>query len=38
MELSLDDDFEMITVKVKGMDAKYMWEIMGIYRAPNEDI
>ena len=27
----------MITVEVKGMDPKYMWEITGIYRAPNED-
>ena len=26
----------MIAVEVKGMDPKYMWEIIGIYRAPNE--
>jgi hypothetical protein len=32
----LDDDFEMIAVEVKGMDPKYTWEIIGIYRAPNE--
>ena len=32
------DDDEMITVEVKGMDPKYMWEIIGIYRAANEDM
>ena len=37
-ELWVDDDFEMIAVEVKGMDAKYTWEIIGIYRAPNEDM
>jgi len=26
----------MIAVVVKGMDPKYTWEIIGIYRAPNE--
>ena len=26
----------MIAVEVKGMDPKYTWEIIGIYRAPNE--
>ena len=38
MELWVDDDFEMIAVEVKGMDAKYTCEIIGIYRAPNEDM
>jgi len=28
----------MIAVKVKEMDPKYTWEIISIYRAPNEDI
>ena len=28
--------FEMIAVEVKRMDPKYTWEIIGIYRAPNE--
>jgi hypothetical protein len=28
----------MIAVEVKGMDPKYSWEIIGIYRAPNEDM
>jgi hypothetical protein len=28
----------MITVEVKGTDPKYNWEIVGIYRAPYEDI
>ena len=26
----------MNTVEVKGMDPKYTWEIIGIYRAPAE--
>jgi hypothetical protein len=34
----LVEDFEMIAVEVKGMDPKYKWEIIGIYRAPNEDV
>jgi hypothetical protein len=28
----------MIAVEVKGMDLKYSWEIIGIYRAPNEEM
>jgi len=28
----------MIAVEVKGMDPKCVWEIIGIYRAPNENI
>ena len=28
----------MIAVEVKGMDPKYMWEIIGVYRAANEDM
>jgi len=28
----------MIAVEVKRMDPKYMWEIIGIYRAVNEDM
>ena len=35
-ELWVDEDYEMIAVEVKGKDPKYMWEIIGIYRAPNE--
>jgi hypothetical protein len=38
MELWVDEDFEMIAVEVKGMDPKYSWEIIGIYRAPNKDM
>jgi len=34
--LWVDEDFEMNTVEVKGMDPKYTWEIIGIYRAPAE--
>jgi hypothetical protein len=28
----------MIAVEVKSKDAKFTWEIVGIYRAPNEDM
>ena len=28
----------MIAVELKGSDPKITWEIVGIYRAPNEDI
>jgi len=37
-KLWTDDDFEMIAVEVKGRDPKFTWEIVGIYRAPNEDM
>ena len=37
-ELWVDDDFKIIAVEVKGTDPKYTWEIVGIYKAPNEDI
>ena len=37
-ELWVDDDFEIIAVEVKGTDPKYTWEIVGIYKTPNEDI
>jgi len=32
------DDFEIIAVEVKGSDPKCKWEIVGIYRAPNQNI
>ena len=31
-------DFEMIAIEVKGRDPKRIWEIVGIYSAPNEDM
>ena len=37
-ELWTDDDFEMIAVEVKGRDPKFIWDIVGIYIAPNEDM
>jgi hypothetical protein len=37
-ELWVDEDFEMIAVEVKGTNPKYTWEIIGIYRTPNEDM
>jgi len=32
-----DEVFEMITVEVKGRNPKFSWEVVGVYRAPNED-
>jgi hypothetical protein len=37
-ELWTDEDFKIIAVEVKGRDPKFTWEIVGIYRAPNEDM
>ena len=37
-ELCTGEDFEMIAVEVKDRDTKFSWEIVGIYRAPNEDM
>jgi hypothetical protein len=37
-ELWTDEDFEMIAVEVKGRDPKITWKIVGIYRAPKEDM
>jgi hypothetical protein len=34
----VDDEFEILAFEIKGSDPKYTWEIVGIYRAPNEDI
>ena len=36
--LWVDDNFEMIAVEVKKIDLSFAWEIIGIYRAPNEDM
>jgi hypothetical protein len=32
------DVYEMIAAEVKGRDPKIAWEIVGICRAPNEDM
>ena len=37
-ELWVDEDFEIITIEVKGGDPKFTWEIVGISRAPNDDM
>jgi len=37
-ELWAEEDFEMIATEVKFRDTKFTWEIVGIYRAPHEDI
>jgi hypothetical protein len=34
----VDENFETIAVEVKRMDPKHTWEIVGIYRAPCEDM
>ena len=37
-ELWADEDFEMIAIEMKGRDPKFTWKIVGIYRAPNDDM
>jgi hypothetical protein len=37
-ELWTDEDFEMTAVEVKDRDLTFTWEIVGIYRAPNENM
>jgi hypothetical protein len=36
-EVWVDELYEMTAVDVKGRDPKTPWEIVGIYRAPNEN-
>jgi len=33
-----DEGFEMTAVEVKGGNPKFAWEVVGVYRAPNEDM
>jgi len=33
-----DEVFEMIAIEVKGRNPKFAWEVIGIYRAPKEDM
>jgi len=33
-----DEVFEMIAVEVKGRNPKFAWEVVGVYRAPDEDM
>jgi hypothetical protein len=37
-ELWADEDFEMVAVKIKGRNPKFTWKVVGVYRAPNEDM
>jgi len=37
-ELWVDEDFEMTAIGVKGRDPTFTWEIVGIYRATNDNI
>ena len=37
-ELWADEDFDMIAIEVKNRDPKLTWEIVGIYRVPNDDM
>ena len=34
----MDNDYEILAVEAIGKDPKYKWEIIGIYRAANEDM
>ena len=36
-ELWTDEDFEIIAVEINSRNHKYTWEILGLYRAPNDD-
>jgi hypothetical protein len=38
VELWVDEDFEMTAVEVTGRDPQFKWQIVGVYRAPNEDM
>ena len=33
-----DEYFEMIAVEFKGGNPKFSWHVVGVYRAPNEDM
>jgi hypothetical protein len=37
-ELWADEDFEIIAIEIKGRNPTATWEIVGTFRAPNEDI
>jgi hypothetical protein len=37
-ELWTDEEFEMLAVEIKSRNQKLTWEIVGMYRAPNEDM
>jgi len=37
-KLWVDEDFEMIATEVKTRDPKFTWEIVGIYRSPDDDM
>jgi len=37
-ELWTDEDFEMMAVEIKGGNPKFAWEVVRVYRAPNEDM
>ena len=37
-ELWADEESEIIAIEIKGKNPKSMWEIIGVYRAPNEDM
>jgi len=37
-ELWTDEEFEMIAVDIKSRNQKLTWGIIGMYRAPNEDM
>jgi hypothetical protein len=34
----VDEDFEMIAIKVKSGDPQFTWEVVGIYSSPNDNM
>jgi hypothetical protein len=38
MELWAEEDAEVVAVKVKGMNSKHLWEVVGVYGAPDKDV
>jgi hypothetical protein len=38
MVLWTDEVIEMTAVEVEGNNPKFAWEVVGVYRAPNEDM
>jgi hypothetical protein len=31
-------NFQMVAVEIKGRNPKFTWEVVGVYRAPNDDM
>ena len=37
-QLWMDEDFEILAVEINSRNHKYTWDIVGLYRAPNDDM